>query len=1133
MFGIDELKKCFSYLKQDIVGIIQNLPFVITEKVNSKKYALLKSATDIILEYVISKLKDMYQSDLKQQTLIQYFWDLNLYSIANVIRNKMLEILGDKEMDFSDLIISFVNEVNKDDVFIKNLYDNIDMETSIEKQVLVTWAMVNKSLNSQISTMSALKTYLNSLLKRILPIEYMQKLLDNILYLYRQYIHGQEVNNQLEVKYESYINSLKKISNNMPVLAQKVEELRNTMDNNRATVAEIMMSLSNHAKQINGLSRFYTLPTQENPSGSSLPLTLYNYYRIKLNSEELMEILKEYTMDYEKANEILLTIFGSAKLEKSMGINVRELGEYDFSPIINIENKIEELIEQSGTKDVSEKIEDVLREFDKGGSLKDLIFKKVAADNMLEYKIRECIGYYENCINKMKHFGIVCKNVANNVKGMEQLLYKLSNNEEEIGQEESSYGLSYPSFSFASLKEKINKYSAKIFSFKTNYYEISNKLYLELKNYFNIFYQNLYRSGLFYDAMEFEKNIKNKISDYFQGSFRVFLKNLFVAFKNDFEESFENLKNNILEKSIPGYQIINMQLKSLKDAATSEFEKAMIKIAESSGKYVYGPVQILERKKIKIESKEFFELFIEQMESRKEEIIDTLNKIFSDKAKEIFDRLFEKASYSVEFTTYISLNAFKTYKEFVDYLYGLVGICNKFIKSIKESIKKYQNNEKIVVDSDVINFGIYLNNIGIIDVNPSLLKDNDEDLSSYINRMNILESRVKEFKDKVLEFIKFLHSLNFNQIYSFQNIDESYNLSTIDGVAVTIKDKLQERFDKILSENSIIKKIYNDLKSGIADKLNLENNIQKEVNSILLGNKAIEENVIPEEYVYNKQLHINEKNIALGIVMNFIYKIVSSVIYKNELKSFFYSGNFNLDDEDIRNIQRVIYTDPDIEYIRNAYQINHIPKKEEVIKILNDIRKFAISNNLIKLIGHMTGEVYDIDLNKKASENLTFIEESLRELVKEAQKVIANFIFTCYENALNEYQKVSKDVYMQDEIENKDYGIKDLSLSMASDLKNNVLKKIAYLTPNYEWYKEYDLSSNRLNILNLNKEKFVIVSKEKFEPGEQVIIDNGEFQKEAIIAENIDNYKYKVYIDGLEDVVSVMNIKKIRRQKNG
>ena len=98
----------------------------------------------------------------------------------------------------------------------------------------------------------------------------------------------------------------------------------------------------------------------------------------------------------------------------------------------------------------------------------------------------------------------------------------------------------------------------------------------------------------------------------------------------------------------------------------------------------------------------------------------------------------------------------------------------------------------------------------------------------------------------------------------------------------------------------------------------------------------------------------------------------------------------------------------------------------------------------------------------------------------------------------------------------------------AAEIKKEILRKIAYYTPNYMTYKEYDLSGNRLKLLNANNEKFIILSKDKdLNVGDKVEITKYPISKVGIITKKESDTMYKVVFDGMEDLIHIMYLKKI------
>jgi len=1148
----ETLKKVLESFKKNIYNIITNLSIDVTQKVTIKTYSLIDLAVSVILEYLLNGLIQEFDSNPYKKMLIVNSFEKNKLGLSTIVRDEIKNILNNnKDMEFKDLLISFAQGI--DDNFIGIFFSNLDIEMSKEKKVLINWAIVRQSLESQKSQLIYIRTYLHSLLKKMLPIDYVQSLLYKILNIYRKYVHdAEELDIDLRNRFISYVSSLKRVSDNTPVLKEKIEEMRKAIGKNDSNVAEIFMALSNHQKIISGVSRMY-IPANRLHDEETANLVFYNYTKINNNLEELVKILSEYTEDYQKANDIFKIVFGSAKLEEDLRPFLVNYKEFELQDVVNIENKIEETIEQLDVDNVATKMENILKEFDKGAlfNLKNLIFKKVSNNNIdIDSKISECLMYYDNCIKKMEDFSDKCEIIIKDLKEIEGIYMEMEN---ESNVEENIHE---PELALAVAKNKALNKKADFFSFKTNFYEISQKLYLEIKDLFNIMYQNMYKKNILWNAENFEKELKNTIADYFQRDLKHLFKSGLESIIKEFEIKVESAKDRLISASIPNYDFIISVLKRIKDMSTSGYEDAIKKIAATTGKYSFGPIKVEKKIRVIIDDKKFFELFSAQIDARKSEIIEELNNIFNKKGEEIYYKIKEKLEVIINFTTFIKLNAFRDYESFFLYLDSLIDLADKFNNKLDELVEKYKKGDTNISyeKGPILSFGAYLSQIGVISVEYYLYKKNNESLQDYINRTDILKKEVERFKDNIVKFLNFIKSFNIEKIFDdINNIDENYNLSPIGGASSTIKNKLEDRFNEILKDNVLIKKIYDDFRSNnnIGSSLNIEKDIKKEIENILVNNKSIDNKIVNiDDALKGKKIDINESNIAVAILTNCLYKIVSNSVYKQDLMNFFNNAG-SLRPEDLKQIRNLIYMDNSFEYIREIYEVALMPTKEQTEKILNDIRNFVKTNKLKKMVWHMIGAM---PINKKKSSfEYSDINMIIEEMVTSIANAILSFVNECYVQAFDSYYDLIKNVqpkeqekdsrtqriYNDQDRENQmDYDqnispFNQFSLSYAAKLKNNVIKKIAYLTPNYEWYKDYDLSSNRLNILNINKEKFLIVSKEKFEPGEQVIIDNGVFQKEAIIAENIDNYKYKVYIDGLEDVVSVMQIKKIRRQKNG
>jgi hypothetical protein len=458
-------------------------------------------------------------------------------------------------------------------------------------------------------------------------------------------------------------------------------------------------------------------------------------------------------------------------------------------------------------------------------------------------------------------------------------------------------------------------------------------------------------------------------------------------------------------------------------------------------------------------------------------------------------------------------------------------------------------------------------------IKPTALKANPniqlDDIKKYENIINKISDEFKSEQNIGIPFDK----LSFEEKKNFiLSLKEKFNDHSFKRIIDAIKEDIKAIEETIKN---------NELYSGIKDKVeDILNDISKvleiygKISSISepITKQKIEEisNMFKSKDIKTPE-DIFENLTKIDIIGKFIetaYKIQTG---RTVLR---YDTIYGYIEDIVNEIIKNPYINKD-EIIEEKLKNESIPQDiKEIIKNIVDLMPFYLKDKeeakeldkgalqyLLDLLTYKK-KTYP-SLRKKSSADIMTLLNKLEKLVEDFGKEYIKFLenaneilklghkwFSKLAEAIKESTEYVKDTEIKEniEMEDKDKGMfgrflekltqpfqsnkptqfEQLPTYTAAEIKKEVIKKIAYYTPNYMTYKEYDLSGNRLKLLNAGNEKFIILSKDKdLKVGDRVEITKYPISKIGIITKKESDTMYKVVFDGMEDLVHILYLKKI------
>jgi hypothetical protein len=405
------------------------------------------------------------------------------------------------------------------------------------------------------------------------------------------------------------------------------------------------------------------------------------------------------------------------------------------------------------------------------------------------------------------------------------------------------------------------------------------------------------------------------------------------------------------------------------------------------------------------------------------------------------------------------------------------------------------------------------------------LKHQEENISIPFNKLTFEE------KVRVISILK--------RRFTDPNIQKIIDTirRNIQAIKDLLKDPLfnniREQIDSILQDILDVLKIYDVIKDIDIDVEDIENpeNVDKvEQVSSIFKSKNIK---MPEE--------IFEKLMKIDLIRKFIETLEN--IQKREIVL-----NFESDYKIIKEIIEEVARNPQEKDKIIETKLSGIPElRRKIIKDIIDLLPIYQTDKgevdesalkyLFELFTYKPKKYYHLEIKKKSQTDIMILINDLSRLIEELGKESIKFLNNANEilkvgyNWLSSLSEVLKEIELKEE---KEEEIKEEVLEVPqiapafAEIKQEVLKKIAYFTPNYMTYKEYDLSKNRLKILNAGNEKFIILSKDNdLKVGDRVEITKYPISKTGIIIKKESDTMYRVVFDGIEDLVHILYLKKI------
>jgi hypothetical protein len=382
-------------------------------------------------------------------------------------------------------------------------------------------------------------------------------------------------------------------------------------------------------------------------------------------------------------------------------------------------------------------------------------------------------------------------------------------------------------------------------------------------------------------------------------------------------------------------------------------------------------------------------------------------------------------------------------------------------------------------------------------IRESILSINE--LAKNNNLFGNIKNKIDEISNDILNALKIYDEI----IKDHPSIEEISNMFRSGDIKFPIEifEKLEniEYIGKLMDTLNKIQNI-KDVTLNLSDIYGVVKEIigelfkkQEESNENIIDDKGKRDKIV-QEILNNKKIGGDRR------------KIIENII---DLLPFYLTDEKEFDENTLKYLFDLL------SYIPKKY-VYKIKKKSnvDIIVLLNDLQELLerFGEEYIKFLKDIN-EILKFGANwfSKLNEALQQVEEETKKMKSEE---IKDFIKHPVE-------------YLKEKFSEKQPSQLAPTFA-AAEIKKEILRKIAYFTPNYMTYKDYDLSGNRLKLLNTNNEKFIILSKDKdLKVGDKVEITKYPISKIGIITKKESDTMYKVVFDGMEDLVHIMHLKKI------